>query len=186
MLTTLAFLVLAANPAAEQTTIPRQQDTQPYQAQDPAQGKPTDPLFDRKLVATDDQTFVRAAVENNRQGAYDARMAARDMKGNALGDTANAIGTLNETTARKLETLAKRKGWDLPKDNLGRQGSQPEAGPARARANFIQSQIRLHESTVAQYKAQIAGKGDAELKSTLKEALPGYERNLQRLLTTRP
>jgi hypothetical protein len=39
---------------------------------------------------------------------------------------------------------------------------------------------------VAQYRAQIAGKGDADLKRALKDALPGYEKNRDLLLTLKP
>ncbi|HTU66057.1 MAG TPA: DUF4142 domain-containing protein [Steroidobacteraceae bacterium] len=197
MLTTLALLVLASGSVAqdqpkpdqstpEQTTIPRQQDVQPYRNRDPAQGTPTDPLFDRKLVATDDPTFILNALEISRQSAFDARGAAKDFGAGPVHDTATAIATQSEDTTRKLEALAKRKGWRLPEDNPDRKTSLPAAGEARSRANFVVNQISSHEMTVAQFKAQIAGKGDADLKRTLKQALPGYEKNLQRLLTTKP
>ena len=39
---------------------------------------------------------------------------------------------------------------------------------------------------MAQYRAQIAGKGDPDLKRELKQALPGYERNLELLLKLKP
>jgi hypothetical protein len=39
---------------------------------------------------------------------------------------------------------------------------------------------------VAQFRAQLAGNGDADLKHALREALPGYEKNLQLLLTLKP
>jgi hypothetical protein len=36
------------------------------------------------------------------------------------------------------------------------------------------------------YRAQLAGKGDAELKRALRETLPGYEKNLRMLLELPP
>jgi hypothetical protein len=59
-------------------------------------------------------------------------------------------------------------------------------GSFRANANFIVGQITYHESTLAHYRAQIAGKGDAQLKRTLREAVPGYEKNLELLLKLKP
>jgi hypothetical protein len=187
MLSTLAFLLLAAAPPAEQaTTIPRQADTAPYERRDPAQGVPTDPLFDRELVATDDATFIRNIVENSRQAALDARTAQRNLSDAPLKAAAQAIGAQSEATTRKLEALAKRKGWPLPPQNPERASTLPAAGPHRANANFILHQISFHQATVEQFRAQIAGKGDAELRRTLREELPGYEKNLGRLLEAKP
>jgi hypothetical protein len=178
----------AAEPPAneETTTLPRQADTQPYERRDDSQGQPTDPLFDRELVATDDATFIRNAVETSRQAALDAQGAASQLQSASLRQTAAAIGTQNAATVRELEALAKRKGWRLPAENPDRASSLPAAGPHRAGANFIVNQITAHQTTLAQYRAQIAGKGDPELKRALKQALPGYEQNLQKLLSAKP
>lgn len=190
MLSTLVMMLAATGPAADpptgHATLPRQADTQPYDRRDDAQGQPTDPLFDRKLVATDDASFVLNAVENTRQAALDARGAARQLGTESLRATAQAISAQNETTRQKIEALAKRKGWRLPDDNPARASTLPAAAPHRANANFIVNQITAHQTTLAQYRAQIAGDGDPELKRTLQQALPGYEKNLARLLEARP
>ena len=52
---------------------------------------------------------------------------------------------------------------------------------ARTSAIFIINQIACHENLVATFRAQIAGKGDAQLKRELRAALPGYQQNLQML-----
>jgi hypothetical protein len=186
MLSTLVAMLMATGQPQEQPTLPRQADTQPYDARDASQGKPTDPLFDRKMVATDDASFVLNAVENSRQAALDAQGAATQLQSESLRATAADIQSQNEATSRKLEALAKRKGWRVPADNPARASSLPQAGPHRAGANFIRNQITAHEATLAQYRAQIAGKGDAELKKTLEQALPGYQKNLEKLLSAKP
>jgi hypothetical protein len=186
MLSTLVILLVASGQGAEQTTLPRQADTQPYAKRDESQGVPTDPLFDRKRVATDDPTFILSAVENGRQAALDAQGAAQSLASDSLRETAAAISAQNDATTKKLEALAKRKGWRLPEQNPARASTLPTASPHRAGANFILNQISSHETTLAQYRAQIAGKGDPELKRTLKQALPGYEKNLARLLEAKP
>ena len=58
----------------------------------------------------------------------------------------------------------------------------PVASVVRTNADFIVNQIAHHESTVDQFRAQIGGKGDAELKRVLRDALPGYQKNLELLL----
>jgi len=191
MLSTLVVLLLASGQAPDdrqqQATTPRQADTQPYEKRDEAQGVPTDPLFDRKLVATDDASFILNAVETSRQATLDAQGAARQTQSPSLRETAQAIGEQNAATMQKLEALAKRKGWRLPENNPDRASTVPTTGPHRADANFIRNQITAHQTTLAQYRAQIAGKkSDPELKRTLQQALPGYEKNLSRLLTARP
>jgi hypothetical protein len=185
MLDTLALLLLAAAQPPERTTLPRQGDNAPYEQRDAAQGRPTDPLFDRNLIATDDATFIVTAVENVRQASLDARTAQQGLASESLRETAAAITTQNEETTRQLEALARRKGWRLPQHNPDRASTLPAAGPHRAGANFIVNQISAHEQTLLQFRAQIAGKGDAELKRTLRAALPGYQKNLERLLEAR-
>jgi uncharacterized protein DUF4142 len=190
MLTTLAFLLLASTPPPETTTLPRQQDKQAYEntanGRDNAKGTPTDPLFDRELVATDDPSFILSAIEDSRQAALDARAVEKTLPAGPLRDTATAIGTQNESTTRKLESLAQRKGWRLPAQNPSRTPSSPSTNEHRASANFIVSQISAHQATLAKYNAQIAGKGDSELKSALKQAVPGIRKNLLRLLEVKP
>jgi len=82
----------------------------------------------------------------------------------------------------KLEGIATKKGWRLPHDNPQRASTLPAAGDTRTAANFIVGQIAAHEATIAQFRAQLDGKGDAEVKRALREALPGYQENLQLLL----
>jgi len=194
MLSTLVVMLAASGQGAyappapndDKTTMPRQADTAPYERRDESQGVPTDPLFDRKLVATDDATFIRSAVETGRQATLDAQGASRQLESETLRETAAAIRTQNEDTTHKLEALARRKGWRLPEENPARKSTLPTASPHRAGANFILNQITAHQTTLALYRAQIAGKGDPELKRTLEAALPGYERNLSKLLAAKP
>ena len=182
--------MLATAPSAETTTLPRQQDEKAYEntakGRDNANGTPTDPLFDRELVATDDPAFVLSAVENSRQAALDARAVAKILPAGPLRDTATSISTQNESTARKLESLAQRKGWRLPEQNPGRTPSSAPANEPRASANFIVSQITAHQATLAKYNAQIAGGRDPELRNTLQQAVPGIRKNLSRLLDAKP
>jgi hypothetical protein len=187
MLTTVVMMLIAAGQGPQEpTTLPRQADTQPYEQRKGGQGEPTDPLFNKARIATDDASFIVSAVENSRQAALDAQGAAQQLPSDALRAIAAAIGSQNAATARELEALAKRKGWRLPEENRVRASTLPAAPPDRAGANFIRSQITAHQATVAQYQAQIAGNGDPELKRTLQRVLPGYEKNLTRLLTAKP
>jgi hypothetical protein len=178
-------MLLAAAQPPERTTLPRQADPQPYEQRDDSQDRPTDPLFDRKLIATDDASFIVAAVENGRQAMLDARTAEQALASESLRKTAAAITTQTEATTRKLEALAQRKGWRLPEQNPGRATTAPTGGPHRTGANFILNQISAHERVLDQFRAQIAGKGDPELKRTLSAALPGYQKNLERLLSAK-
>jgi hypothetical protein len=170
MMSSVALLLLLANTPPDQTTLPRHPDPDPVEQRTQRDGTPTDPWFDRAFVATDDPAFILTAVENVRQGAADAQK----------------IGEQNEATANKLEKLAQAKGWRLPQSNPGRAATNSQASPTRANANFILNQLSFHQNTVAQYRAQIAGKGDADLKRALKDALPGYEKNRDLLLTLKP
>jgi hypothetical protein len=193
MLSTVALLLFAYAPQG-QTTLPRHPDPDPVEHQAQRDGTPTDPYFDRTFVATDDPAFILAAVENVRQGALDAESAAKSLDKPELVAAAQKIGEQNAATSKKLERLAGSKGWRLPQANparatttngIGTQG-KAEPGPTRTNANFILNQISFHQNTVAQYRAQIAGKGDKDLKRALKESLPGYEKNLDLLLTLKP
>jgi len=178
MLTSIAFLLLAANSPAQQTSLPRQLD--------PDLVRQADPWFDRPRIATDDPAFILAAVESSRQAVTDARGATADLANAQLRGLAAEIARQDETTLQRLEGLAKRKGWRLPEPIPQRASTLPSATPHRAGANFILHQISFHEATVSQFRAQIAGRGDAELKGTLRAVLPGYERNLAALLTAKP
>jgi len=193
MFSTVALLLLA-NAPPDQTTLPRHPDPDPVEHQAQRDGTPTDPLFDRGFVATDDPAFILSAVENVRQGALDAERAARSLDKPELVAAAQKIGAQNDATSKRLEKIAAAKGWRLPQDNPARATTTNGADAntttptgTRSNANFILNQITFHQNTVAQYRAQIAGKkGDAELKRALKDSLPGYEKNLDLLLTLKP
>jgi len=165
-------LLFASGPAPDEATAPPpvQQET------------PTDPFFDKPLVATDGPTFVLSTIESVRQGELDARAAADSLNNPTLRDAAQKIGRQNESTRVKLESLAKSKGWRLPGANPVRDTALTSAGEARTGANFVLQQISFHQATVAKFRAQIAGKGDADLNRALREALPGYQKNLALLL----
>jgi hypothetical protein len=182
----LALLMLFAGAQQGQTTLPRHPDPDPVEGQAHREGTPTDPWFDRDYVATDDPAFILTAGEYSRQGAVDARAAAKVLGKPGLVSAAQKIGEQNAVTSRKLEQLAASKGWRLPQENPLRADTNQAAAPVRAGADFIVKQIAFHENTLAQYRAQIAGKGDAELKRALRDALPGYQRNLELLLTLKP
>lgn len=194
MLSTVALLLLA-NAAQDRTTLPRHPDPDPVEHQAQRDGTPTDPYFDRTFVATDDPAFILSAVESLRQGALDAESAAKSLEKPELVAAAQKIGAQNAATSKRLENLAGTRGWRLPQENparatttqgSGTNGKGGAATPTRTNANFILNQISFHQNTVAQYRAQISGKGDAELKRALKESLPGYQKNLDLLLTLKP
>jgi hypothetical protein len=175
---TLTALLLFATAEESATTLPRQREPAPME-------QTADPLYDGKHVATDDPAFVLTAIESGRQGVVDAG-ALGEAATPALKEAAARIESQNRATTDKLEALAKRKGWRLPDDNPNRASTVKTGTPARSRANFVMHQIAWHQATVEQFRAQIAGKGDAELKKTLRAALPGYEKNLQALLALEP
>jgi len=185
MLNAMTLLILLAE-APSQTTLPRHPDPDPVEQQTTREGVPTDPWFDRAHAATDDAAFILGAVESARQGVIEARTAASALQDPELRAAASRIEKQNEATGRKLEELASSKGWRLPEGNPGRASSFDATMPTRANANFIISQISYHESTVAQYRAQLSGNGDPVLKRTLRSALPGFEKNLDLLLTLKP
>jgi predicted outer membrane protein len=180
MIETLTLLVLLADEG--KTTLPRHGDVTPVEERPASQENPTDPLFDRQRIATDDPAFVLTAIENSRQGIVDARNARQMLHNPKVRDAAAKIGKQNEVTRVRLEALANAKGWRVPADNPQRDNSFPVAGETRTTANYIINQIAFHEATIAQYRAQIGGKGDAELKRELRSALAGYQENLNLLL----
>jgi hypothetical protein len=187
----VAMLLLLAAPPQEQTTMPRHADAELPARQERRPGTPTDPWFDREYVATDDPAFVLAAIENARQGVVDARNAANSLGTSELRAAAQKIHTQNAAMSSQLEHLADTKGWRLPQPNPERtstvsDGDAGNGGSVRTNANFILNQISYHENTLAQYRAQIAGKGDADLKRALRQALPGYQKNLELLLKLKP
>ena len=169
-------LLLASDPQQEL----KQDVPQPKQ-----QGTPTDPLFDKAFVATDEPAFVLSAIESARQGEVDARDAAKTLSNSDLRDAASRIARQNGATRTRLEILAKSKGWRTPAKNPDRAATLPAATEARTDANFIVQQISFHEATVAQIRAQLDGRGDTDLKRELREALPGYQKNLDLLLHLR-
>jgi hypothetical protein len=146
------------------------------------QGQPTDPLFDKPYVPTDAPAFVLSAIETTRQGELDARSAAETLSKQDLRDAAARIGRQNGATRARLEILAKSKGWRLPEKNPDRAPTAPDGKATRTDANFIVQQISFHETTLAQFRAQLNGSGDMDLKRELREAIPGYEKNLEILL----
>jgi hypothetical protein len=191
MLTSLALVLLLAESPASQPTMPRQAEPPKQQAQsrrdgETSDGLPADPLFDKARTATDDPAFVLAAVESGRQGVMDARAGATGLATPELRAAAMRIGEQQEATLKKLESIANAKGWRLPEGNPVRTGTVPISGPARTGADFIINQIAQHQSTVAQFRAQAAGKGDPQLRRALREALPGYQKNLDMLLQLKP
>lgn len=187
MVNPVALVLLFATPP-DQTTLPRHPDPDPVTRQATREGTPTDPLFNREYVATEDPAFVLAAVEATRQGVVDAGSAASHTTNADIRAAAEKIRAQNETTSRSIEKVATAKGWRVPEQNPARTSSinGDGDGSVRANANFILHQISYHENTLAQYRAQIAGKGDADLKRALKEALPGYQKNLELLLKLKP
>jgi hypothetical protein len=178
----LLALLLADPPSGDTVTLPRQRDANPVEQRPAQQQNPTDPLFDRTIVATDDPAFVLTAIESSRQGEIDARTAEKVLRNPRLRDAAARIARQNEAARTRLESLAQHKGWRLPEGNPERATTLPASGEARAGANFIINQISFHQATLAQYRAQLDGKGDAELRRALRESLPGYQKNLDLLL----
>ena len=187
MVNPVALVLLFATPP-DQTTLPRHPDPDPVTRQSTRDGAPTDPLFNREYLATEDPAFVLAAVESTRQGVVDASSAASHTANADIRAAAERIRAQNEATSRSLVKVASAKGWRVPEQNPGRTSTINGDGDdsVRANANFILHQISYHQNTLAQYRAQIAGKGDADLKRTLKEALPGYQENLDLLLKLKP
>lgn len=180
MIVTLSLALFLAD--AGQTTLPRHADTPAADAPPAEVRQPTDPLYDKPIVATDDQAFVLTAVENVRQGIIDARAGEAGLPTPELRAAAASIGREQQATLDKLQALARTKGWRLPGENPARTGSVPVSGATRTSANFIINQIAHHEATITQYRAQIAGKGDADLKRALRDTLPRYQKNLELLL----
>lgn len=181
MIEQLAMLLLLSDEGA--TSLPRHGDVISAEERPVAQEHPTDPLFDGKHVATDDPAFMLAAIESSRQGVVDADSVAQKFRKPGVRDAAQRIRHQNEVTAKKLESIATKKGWRLPDDNPQRASTLPVAGETRTAANFIVGQIAAHEATIAQFRAQLGGKGDAEVKRALRDALPGYQENLVLLLS---
>lgn len=159
MLATLSLvLFLAEQPT---TTLPRHADPPAAGAPSAEQRRPTDPLYDKPIGATDDGAFVLTAVESVRQGVIDSRAGEAGLPTAELRAAAAKIGRTQQATLDKLESLAKSKGWRLPQGNPGRTSTVPFSSGARTSADFIINQIAYHESTVDQFRAQINGKGDA-------------------------
>jgi predicted outer membrane protein len=174
----LALILLLA--AADVTTLP--QGIIPADERPAGQENPTDPLFDRELIATDDAAFVRDAIEGGRQAIVEARIAERRLHTADLRAAAGQIARQNETTCAQLEKLATSRGWPIPEDHDQRKDAVEDSAKARTAANFIVSQIAFHEVTLAKFRAQLGGDGDASLKNTLRNAVPRYQENLELLL----
>ncbi len=189
MLSALASIFLLAG-GQGQTTLPRHPDPDPVENQADRTGEPTDPWFDREFVATDGPAFVLTAVESARQGTIDARGAASVLDSPQLRAAAEKIREQNEITSARLEEVARAKGWRLPQANPERASmvaaNSKISGPTRTNADFIIGQIAFHPNPLAHYRAQMSGNGDAQLKRALREAVPGYEKNLDLLLKLKP
>lgn len=181
MLAMLSLVVLLAEPAS-QPTLPRHADPPAADMPPAEERRPTDPLYDKPIVATDDPAFVLTAVESVRQGVIDARAGESGLPTPELRSAAAKIGRQQQQTLAMLEALANSKGWRLPQGNPVRTGTVPVSSHARTSADFIINQIANHESTLTQFRAQLSGKGDADLKRALREAVPGYQKNLEMLL----
>jgi hypothetical protein len=181
MLATLSLVALLADPAG-QTTLPRHADPPAADTPPAEERRPTDPLYDRPIGATDDPAFVLTAVENARQGVMDARAAEGGLPTPELRAAAAKIGQQQRATLERLEAIASKKGWRLPQGNPVRTGTVPVTSVSRTSADFIINQIATHQNTLDQFRAQLNGKGDAELKRVLRDALPGYQKNLEMLL----
>ena len=182
MLATLSLVLLLAESPA-QTTLPRHPDPPAAETPSAEQRRPTDPLYDRPMEATDDAAFVLSAVESARQGVTDSRAAAAGLATPQLRAAAEKIGAQQKATLARLESLAKARGWRLPEGNPDRTNTVAVSSGTRTSADFIIHQIAAHQSTLDQFRAQLkdAG-GDAELRRTLRVALPGYQKNLEMLL----
>ena len=83
---------------------------------------------------------------------------------------AERIDAREARSARETQGLAPAGEKSGPRVHAG-----GRAATRRTGADFIVQQISFHESTVAQFRAQLNGKGDADLKRELREALPGYQ-----------
>lgn len=190
MMASVALVLLLANPP-EQTTlprhpeVPRDRNAEQNESRD-LPGQPADYLFNKPLVATDDPAFVTSVVGGTRQGAIDARNAGRDIASANVRAAAQKIGAQNEATSRALESLARKKGWHLPERTTAEGSTATNRNTPRGSADFIINQIAFHEQTLDQFRAQLGGKGDADLKRELRKALPGYQKNLELLLTLKP
>jgi hypothetical protein len=182
MIGSVAVIALLAAEPAGQTTLPRRAEPPKEHAPSQRDGLPADPMFDQPLTATDDAAFVRAAVESGRQGVMDARAAASGLPTPELRAAAEKIGRQQERTLDRLEALANEKGWDLPRSNPVRSGTVPVSSPVRTSADFIIHQIGWHQATLAKFRVQATGQGDPELRRLLRDAVPGYEQNLEMLL----
>ncbi len=163
-----------------QPTLPRQREPTQQERRE-QDGTPTDPLFDQPFVATDDHTFVRNAIEASRQGVFDAQAAGG--LGPQIESAAEVIERQYAETRDRMEGLAKRKRWPVPEE-VERRKTSTEHGPTgpRKSADFIVSQIAAHQAAVKQFRAQMAGTKDPELKRALGESLAGYEKNLEMLV----
>jgi len=181
MLATLSLVLLLAEEPT--TSLPRHADPPAADMPSAEQRRPTDPLYDKPIGATDDGAFVLTAIESVRQGVIDSRAAEAGLPTPELRAAAAKIGRQQQMTLDKLESLAKAKGWRLPEGNPVRTSTVPVSSASRTSADFIINQIAYHESTLDQFRAQIGGKGgDGDLRRALRDALPGYQKNLEMLL----
>ncbi len=137
MLTTMSLMVMLAQPAGE-TTLPRHADPPAAETPSAEVRRPTDPLYDKPITATDDAAFMLSAVENVRQGVIDARAGEAGLPTPELRSAAAKIGHQQQATLEKLESLAKAKGWRLPDGN--------PCAPARCRSVAPRAPARISSS----------------------------------------
>ncbi len=179
----LALVLLFANAAQETPTMPPSRDARAEQT--PAQqGTPTDPLFDRP-AHRERRTGVRAQRHREPRGRVSSMRAEppRCCASRSCEKRRRRIVRQNESTRAEARGIGETQGMaSCPSRIRIVQSGLPSAGEARMGANFIVQQISFHETTVAQFRAQMNGKSDAELRRALRESLPGYQQNLDLLL----
>ena len=157
------------------------------------EGTPTDPYFDRGYVATDDPAFMLAGGRERAPGRDRcAQRGARPLDNAELrrrrGEDRRAErGHVAQARAGCQPPRAGACRSPIPRATSSVNGSSMATTMASTRCAPMRTssctRSRFMRTRVAQYRAQIAGKGDADLKRALREAVPGYQRNLERLLS---
>ena len=124
MIASLALLVLLADRQGA-TTLPRHGDVTPAQRAPVRQERPTDPLFDQKLVATDDPAFVLARDREQPAGASSMRAAREKL----LSKPETARGRGEDRQAERGDARAPRDARQA--QGLARAGRQSATRPRR-------------------------------------------------------
>ena len=157
------------------------------------------PAESAERTGTSHRSVVRSGIRRHRRSgvraAAPSRARARESSTRAARRGFCAMPTLRtrrrgsagrtKPRMQRLETLAKRKGWRLPAENPASRDRRfaPRARHA-PRANFIVQPDCLSRGDDRAVPRAADGKGDAELKRALREALPGYQENLDLLLAS--